>query len=132
MAGKKLKKGTYYKFIIVALDQNNNVVSTSKLIHVATKGGKVGNHKRITVKKRIIKKAKTLKKGKSLKIRAKLVPQSKKLKVKKHVALRYESSNASIATVSSKGAIKARGKGTCSVYVFAQNGVSKKLKVVVK
>ncbi len=71
IAGKKVKKGTYYKFIIVALDKNNNVVSTSKIVHVATKGGKVGNHKSVTVKKTVLKKAKKLKKGKSLKLKAK-------------------------------------------------------------
>ena len=43
IAGRKVKKGTYYKFIVVAIDGNNRVVSSSKLIHVTTKGGKVGN-----------------------------------------------------------------------------------------
>jgi hypothetical protein len=132
IAGKKLKKGKYCKFIVVALDSKNMVVSTSKIIHVATKGGKVGNHKSVTVKKSVIKKAKKLKVGKSLKLNAKAVPQSKKLKVKKHVAVRYESTDSAIATVSKKGVVKAKKKGTCSVYAYAQNGVFKKIKVVVK
>ena len=130
--GKKLKKGTYYKFIIVALDKNNKVVSTSKIIHVATKGGKAGNHKSVTVKKSILTKAKKLKKGKSLKLKAKAVPQSLKLKVKKHVEVRYESTNKKIATVSKKGVVKAKKKGSCYVYAYAQNGVCKKIKVTVK
>ena len=132
VVGKKLKKGTYYKFIIVALDKNKNVVSTSKLIHVATRGGKVGNHKSVTVKKAIITKAKKLRKGKSLSLKAKLVLQSKTKKVKKHIGLRYESTNKKIAVVTSKGVIKAKKKGTCYVYAYAQNGVFKKIKVVVK
>ena len=127
-----LAKGTYYKYIAVALDKNNMVVSTSKLIHVATKGGKVGNHKSVKVAKAVTKKAKALKVGKSLKLKAKAVPQSKKLKVKKHVAVRYESTNPSIATVSSKGTVKARSKGTCYVYAYAQNGVFKRIKITVK
>ena len=128
----KLKKGTYYRFIIVALDKNNDVVSASKLAHAATKGGKVGNHKSVKVKKSILTKAGKLKKGKSLKLRAKPVLKSKKLKAKKHVGLRYESTNTKIATVSSKGVIKGKKKGTCYVYAFAQNGVCKKIKVKVK
>lgn len=132
IAGKNLKKGTYYKFIIVAIDKNNNVVSTSKLIHVATKGGKVGNYKSVTVKKSVMNKAKSLKKGKTFKLNAKAVAQSKKLKVKKHVGIRYESTNKKVATVSNSGKITAKKKGTCYIYAYAQNGVFKKIKVVVK
>ncbi len=130
--GQKVAKGTYYKFIVVALDKNNNVVSTSKVIHVATKGGKVGNHKKVTVKKAVLKKAKKLKAGKSLKLKAKAVPQAKKLKVKKHVGIRYESTNNSVATVSKKGVVKAKSKGTCYIYAYAQNGVFKRITVTVK
>ena len=131
-AGKKLKKGTYYKFVVIAIDENDNVVSASKIIHVATKGGKVGNHKKVTVKKAVLKKAKKLKSGKSLKLAARAVPQSKKLKVKKHVAVRYESSNTAVASVSKKGVVKGLKKGTCSIYAYAQNGAAKKIKVTVK
>ena len=128
----KLKSGTYYKFIIVALDRNNRVVSTSKVTHVATKGSKNGNYKKVAISKSVIKKAKKLKKGKSLKLKAKAVPRSRKLKVKKHVAVRYESTNTNIATVSKKGVVKAKNKGACYVYAYAQNGVCKKIKVVVR
>ena len=127
---KKLVKGKYYKFIVVALDKNNNVVSTSKVVHVATKGGKVGNHKSVTTKAK--KNKVTVKKGKTFKLAGKAVAQSKKLKVKRHRTLKYETSNAKIATVSSKGVIKGKAKGTCYVYAYAQNGVYKKIKVLVK
>ena len=129
---QKVAKGTYYKFIVVALDKDNKVISTSKVIHVATKGGKVGNHKKVTVKKAVLKKAKKMKAGKSLKLKAKAVPQAKKLKVKKHVGIRYESTNNSVATVSKKGVIKAKAKGTCYIYAYAQNGVFKRITVTVK
>lgn len=132
ISGKKLGKGKYCKFIVLALDGRNMVVTTSKIIHVTTKGGKVGNDKSISVDKSVIKKAKKLKAGKSLKVEAKAVPQSKKLKVKKHVAVRYESTDATIATVTKKGKITAKKKGTCNVYAYAQDGVFKKIKVVVK
>lgn len=73
----------------------------------------------------------SLKKGKTYKLGAKAIAQSKKLKVKKHRAIAYESSNKKVATVSGKGVIKGVGKGTCYVYAYAQNGVCKKIKVFV-
>ena len=131
IAGKKLKKGKYYKFIVVALDKDNKVVSTSKVIHVATKGGKVGNHKSVTVKKTVVNKAKKLKKGKTLKLNAKTVNASR-LKVKVHRKVSYESSNPAVATVSKKGIVKGVKKGSCYIYSYAQNGVCKRVRITVK
>ena len=128
----RLKKGTYYKLIVVGLDSGSNVVSTSKVIHVATKGGKVGNHKKVTVKSSVVKKAKKLKKGKTLKLKAKAVPQAKKLKVRKHRGIKYETSNPAVAQVNGKGTVKGVGKGTCYIYAYAQNGTCAKVKVTVK
>lgn len=130
VAGKKLKKGTYYKFLLVALDKNNKVVSTSKTVHAATTGGKVGNSKKVTTKAK--KNKVTVKVKKTFSLKAKAVPASKKLKVKKHRAIKYETSNAKIATVNAKGVIKGVKKGTCYVYAYAQNGVCAKIKVTVK
>ena len=70
----------------------------------------------------------SLKKGKTFKLRAKAVGKN----VKKHVAVRYESTNPKVAKVSKSGKITAKKKGKCYVYVFAQNGVFKKIKVTVK
>lgn len=124
---KKLKKGTYYKFIIVA-NGAGQTKAVSKTIHAATSGGKVGNSKsvKITSKKKL-----TLKVGKTSKIKAKAIPKSRKLKVKTHRKLAYESDNPAVAAVSKSGVIKAVGKGSCSVYVYAQNGVFAKVKVTV-
>jgi len=128
--GKKLKKGTYYKFMIVALDKDNNVVSSSKIIHVATKGGKVGNASKVTTRAK--KNKVSVKKGKTFKLAARQVPASKKLKVKVHRKLSYESTKPKVATVTKKGVIKAKKKGTCYVYAYAQNGVFTRIKVTVK
>ena len=125
-----LKKGTYHKFIVVALDGDGYVISTSKVVHAATKGGKAGNLKKVTVNKKTVRKAKKLKAGGSLKLKAKQVKQGKK--VKKHRALRYETTNPAVATVSAKGRITATGTGTCYIYAYAQNGVYKKIKVKVR
>ena len=131
-AGKTLKKGKYYKFIIVGIDGNDRVVSISKVAHVATKGGKVGNYKSVTVKKAVVNKAGKLKVGGKLSLKAKAVKTSKKLKVTKRRALKYESDDTAVATVSSKGVITAKAAGTCYVYAYAQNGVFKKIKVTVQ
>ena len=47
-------------------------------------------------------------------------------------ALSYESTNRRIAKVSKTGKVTAVKKGTCYVYAYAQNGVCKKVKVVVR
>ena len=71
-----------------------------------------------------------LKKGKKFKIKAKL--QSKQ-KVSTHIAkFRYESSNTKIATVDKNGNVKAKKKGTVTIYVYAQNGLCKTVKIKVK
>ena len=131
-AGAALQKGTYYKFMMIAADANGKVITTSKTVHAATKGGKVGNHKKVTVKKTVTKKARKLKKGKTLKLKAKAIPQSRKLKVRKHRGIKYETSNLAVAKVNGKGTVKGIGKGTCYIYAYAQNGTCAKVKVTVK
>ncbi|MBQ1406686.1 MAG: leucine-rich repeat protein [Eubacterium sp.] len=130
IAGAKLKKGKYYRFLLVAIDAKNNVLSTSKTVHAATTGGKVGNAKKVTTKAK--KNKVTVKFKKKFKLAAKAVAASKKLKVKKHRALMYETSNAAIATVTKKGVIKGVKKGKCKVYAYAQNGVCAVITVTVK
>lgn len=125
---KGLKKGVYFKFIIVALDKNKKVIASSKTVHIATKGGKVGNDKTVKVNKTKV----TLKVKKTFKIKGKEIAQSKKLKVKRHRKLRFESSDKKIAKVNGKGKVTAKKKGTAYIYVYAQNGLYKKVKITVK
>ncbi|MDD7643081.1 MAG: Ig-like domain-containing protein [bacterium] len=125
---KKLKAGTYYKYYIKAYKLVNGKkvwLAQSKVIHVTTSGGKYGNAKAVKVNKTKV----TLKKGKSLIIKASLIAESKP--IKQHVNIKFESTNTKIATVSKNGRIKAKKKGTCYIYVYAQNGVYKRIKVVV-
>ena len=137
---KKLKKGTYYKYVVIAVKKTaygDRTAAISRMIHVCTKGGKVTNHKSLKVKVRIGKKIKAaskvnIKKGKKVKLIIKALPASKKLKVKAHVDLRFESGNNKIASISRKGVITGKAKGTCNVYVYAQNGAVKKVKVTVR
>ncbi|MCR5703189.1 MAG: Ig-like domain-containing protein [Eubacterium sp.] len=125
---KKLKPGTYYKLMVVAKDKNNKVLSISKLVHIATKGGKKGNDKAVKANANKI----ALKVGKTFKLKGKAVPQSKELKVTRHRGVKYESDNKNIASVNGKGVVKAKAKGTCKIYVYTQNGFNKVVKVTVK
>ncbi len=125
----KLKKGKPYRYLIRAykmIDGKRITISASKMIHVFTEGGKFGNSKSIKLKK---SKA-TVKKGKTFKVSAKEIKKKKPLR--KHRALSFESSNKKVATVTKKGVIKGKSKGTCFIYVYAQNGIFKKIKVTVK
>ena len=124
-----LKKGTYYKYYIKAyklVDGKKVYLAKSKVIHVTTTGGKYGNAKAVKVNKTSV----SLKAGKKFTIKASMVKKDKK--ISRHAAIKYESSNSKVASVSSKGVITAKGKGTCYIYVYAQNGVYKKVKVTVK
>ena len=44
----------------------------------------------------------------------------------------WTSSDEKIATVSSRGTIRARAKGRCRIFVYAANGVSKAVAVTVR
>ncbi len=127
----KLKKGTYYKYIIAAFDKNDKLISICKTLHICTKGSKNGNFGKITTAAKKDK-VKLQKKDQTFKLKAKAVPQSKKIKVKVHRKLSYESSNTKIAKVNKNGKITAKKKGTCYIYIYAQNGIFKKIKVTVK
>ena len=72
----------------------------------------------------------SLKVGK--KFTLKVTEKKKDKKIERHRKAAFESSNTKIATVSSKGVIKAKKKGSCYIYAYAQNGVYKKIKVTVK
>ena len=76
-----------------------------------------------------------LKVGKKATIKGKaiLVDKTKKPLSDKHAKeLRFASSDKKVATVTEKGVIKAVGKGTCTIYVYARNGYARKVKVTVR
>ena len=133
---KNLKKGTFYKYIVKAykiVDGKKIVTDTSASIHVITQGSKYGIARSVSVTKIGNKKNAlkiTLKKGKTAQITAKEIKKDKK--IRHHRNLCYESSNTAVATVSPEGLIQAVGKGTCTIWVYAQNGVYAALTVTVK
>lgn len=133
---KDLKKGTYYKYVVKAYRLVNGkkvVTDTSISVHAVTGGGKYGNAKAVSVtqigNKKNVSKI-TLKMGKTAQIKAKEVKKDKK--IARHRKLCYESSNTKVVTVTPDGLIRATGKGTCTIWVYAQNGVYKALKITVK
>lgn len=127
---KKLKAGTYYKYYVAAYKMVNGkkvIIGQSSDMHAATTGKGYGYAKKVTVNKSILK----LKTGKTAKIKATVKNTSKK--VKDHtLRVRYISTNCDIATVNSKGKVTAKAKGTCYIYCYGLNGLTKKVKVTVR
>ena len=121
-----LKKGTYYRCFVAAYDANGNILAISKIAHIATNGGKKGNPKSVSLNKKTV----TLKKKHKFQLKAKLHNGNKKVSMHRKIA--FETDKPKVATVSKSGKIKAVGKGSCTIYVYAQNGVFAKCRVRVK
>ena len=132
---KKLKKRTAYRAYVRAWVKKNGkktYICKSNGVCAITSGGskRYTNPKKVIVKKQSV----SLKKGKTSKIKARVAKRvkGKKLLPKSYgPKLRYVSSNESIATVSKRGKITAKAKGTCLIYVCAINGMRKPVKVTV-
>ena len=58
--------------------------------------------------------------------------RSKKELLSHPSSYRYYTTNSKIATVSQNGVIRAKAKGSCSIYILASNGVYKRVTVKVK
>ena len=128
---KNLKPATYYKFMVKAykiVDGKQVIIATSRLVRSVTTSKIYGNPTKITVKTTSV----TLAVGKTKKVDYQVVLPENRI-MKDYASLtRFETTNKKIATVDSKGKITAKAKGTCYIYIYAQNGVYIKLKVTVK
>lgn len=129
---KKLKKTRAYKYYIATYtikDGRKNYQSKSPVIHIAMKRESHTNAKQIKVNKAQV----VLKEKKAFQIKAAAVLENPKKKLLNHdKKFRYYVDNKDVASVDKKGKIKAKKKGTCSVFVIANNGVAKQVKVTVK
>lgn len=128
----KLKKGKYYKYIVTAYKEiykENRVIATSVSVHASTNGGKY----KVPSGIRISKSKVSVKKGKTLTLKPGMKTKGKG-SFKTHMAkFRFESSDPKVATVTKKGKVKGIKKGkSCYIYIYAQNGVYKQVKVTVK
>lgn len=129
---KKLNNKKEYKYYVAAYKMVNGkkiYIARSNVLHVAMKNAKKTNAKSITVNKTKV----TLREGKTFKLKCKVKEEGSRKKLLLHTDIfRYHTSDSSIATVSKSGKIKALKKGTCTIYIFANNGVYKSVKVTVK
>lgn len=133
--GKALNTKKDFKFYVTAYKNVNGkkvVIAKSIVAHVAgAKSKKYTNVKSVTVSKKTY----SLKKGSTATIKAKVKldnSKKKELSDKHQKKFRYKTTNNKVATVTAGGKIKAVGKGKCRVYVYARNGRSKSVTVVVK
>lgn len=126
---KKLKKGTYYKYFIVGYvmkDGKKETVEISKTLHATTSGGKKGNATSVKASATSL----TLKVGQTATVKAR---EQSSRKVNIHRRLRFESENETVASVQgTKGVITANQAGTCTIYIYAQNGLYRKIKITVE
>ena len=123
---RKLEKGTYYRYYVVALNGKKKI-ATGDVIHIATTGGSYGSPVSVKVPNKTI----TLKVRRTRKLNA-TVKNDGLVAVHKTAEIMYESTNPKIAKVSRDGKVTAIAEGTCYVYAFAQNGISRKVKIIVE
>lgn len=129
---KNLNKKRAYKFFVAAYKKSGNdksYIAKAISAHIALPGYAQTNVKSMSLKSPSV----TIKKGKTATIKATVTGENPKKKIVAHVAaFRYETSDPTIATVNKKGVVKGKKKGSCTIYVIANNGVHKSVKVQVK
>lgn len=132
--GKRLDTTKSFKMYVVAykmVGKKKKTLAKTIIVHVAGKDSKeYTNVKRIEVKKAF----NTLKKGENVKIQPKAVlynKRKKQLSAEHTKQFRYMSSNKKVAVVTKNGKIKAVGKGSCTIYIYARNGCAKKINLTV-
>ncbi len=124
---KKLKNGTQYKYYVKAYKKIGGrrvILAQSLPVYSTTTGGKYGNPSKIVVKKTHV----SVKSGKKIRLRVNVTGKKVSKTGKK---VRYVSSNPSVATVSKKGVVIGKKRGSCTIYCIAQNGLYKEVKVKV-
>lgn len=129
---KKRKKDREYKYFIAAykmVEGRKIYIAKSNGVHVAMKKAATTNVASIKVNKKKV----TLAVGKTFTLKCEIKAENSSKNLVFHTSsYRYYTTNSKVAIVSKAGVIKAKGKGTCSIYVLANNGVYKKVKVKVK
>ena len=129
-----LKKRKAYKAYVVAWkksgDRKYYIGDASPIVHAITGGytSEQCNAKSVELSKSSL----TLKVGKSETLKTSVKGVKSGRKVLRHAKLvRYYSSDANVAKVNENGKITAVGKGSCTVYAVANNGMRSKVTVKV-
>ncbi len=126
---KKLTAGKYYKFIVMAVDSYDRVITTSASAIITPEGSGFGNPKSLSVKQ---KGTISMAVPDTAAIGAKKKNPSGKKVRQFGIDFRYEWTDPSVIEVSSDGLITAKKKGSSLVHVFTQNGRYKTLTVNVE
>lgn len=128
---KKLKKGTYYKYMVIAYKDVNGLrmpIAASVTVHAATRGTKYTIAKEVRVNTKKV----SLSVGESFQLKASEVKDEARKTISAHRPIKYESIHPKVAKVNKNGGITGKKAGTTTIYVYAQNGLYKKVKVTVK
>ena len=128
---KKALSKSCYKFYVKAYKKVNGkkvYLTSTPQVHVRYKTSKTyANATKLTLKGQS-----SLKAGKSFTLKTKVTVSKGKKQDKKLKAVRYLSSDKAVATVSSKGKVTGKKAGSCYIYAYTVNGISRKIKVTVK
>ena len=132
MTHKNLRSNREYKYFVAAYKMVKGrkiYIAKSNEMHVAMKQARTTNAVSIKVNRTTV----ILKTGKTFRLKCQLTGENRKKKLLSHSSpYRYYTTNSKIATVSQNGVIRAKAKGSCSIYIFASNGVYKRVTVKVK
>lgn len=132
MTHKNLRSNREYKYFVVAYKMVKGrkiYIAKSNEMHVAMKQARTTNAVSIKVNRTTV----ILKPGKTFRLKCQLTGENRKKKLLSHSSpYRYYTTNSKIATVSQNGVIRAKAKGSCSIYILASNGVYKRVTVKVK
>ncbi len=132
MTHKNLRSNREYKYFVAAYKMVKGrkiYIAKSNEMHVAMKQARTTNAVSIKVNRTTV----ILKPGKTFRLKCQLTCENRKKKLLSHSSpYRYYTTNSKIATVSQNGVIRAKAKGSCSIYILASNGVYKRVTVKVK
>ena len=132
MTHKNLKSNREYKYFVAAYKMVKGrkiYIAKSNEVHVAMKKARTTNAFSIKVNRTTV----ILKPGKTFRLKCQLTSENRKKKLlSRPSSYRYYTTNSKIATVSQNGVIRAKAKGSCSIYILASNGVYKRVTVKVK
>lgn len=129
--GKKINFKKNMKLKLVGYDAEGKIIGKTVSAHFVGKDNeKYTNAKSIKLSKSKV----SVKKDMTTKVKAtiKLEDAKKALLSEDHVAkFRFRTTNKAVATVDENGNIKGVATGTCTVYVYAQNALAKRVEVTV-
>lgn len=132
MTHKNLKSNREYKYFVAAYKMVKGrkiYIAKSNEMHVAMKQARTTNAVSIKVNRTTV----ILKAGKTFRLKCQLTGENRKKKLISHSSsYHYYTTSSKIATVSQNGVIRAKAKGSCSIYILASNGVYKRVTVKVK